>query len=627
MRRFILIFIAKNFKSKKQLMRLTTNLFVSLVCLLLYTSCNQDYTPVGEKLFQDQTIKSLKEIVPAFTFQKKLRKVQTNGLPLAQLGKINHPVFGLAEASFAAQLNIGNNPFFGNHRQLLEDEPDESDPNLIPENERVTSVYLEIPFFTNQQDSDFDGVIDDLDVDPNDPESNSDGDELTDIFEFQAGLNPLSADSDGDGILDHNDSDNSGYQTGDTSYGIDSIYGNRAASFSLKVYELTAYLNGLDPLDNFETTQAYYSTQDYFEEGFYDRVLFDDIIQLNFEETRINFEEDDPDTLDVDESTQVETRITPRIRVPLDISFFQENLIDKEGTDDLLTIDAFQRATRGLIIRTDDFSDDLYMLLDIQNAEVKVTYEYDVYQTQGTLGDLTDDTIEVSEKDFSLIFNGIRINTLKNTLFDIAIQERITNSNNNTPVDKIYIQSGSLMGKVRLFSQENQNENELLEDLRSKPWLINEANLIFYIDPTTSSTKELLALRLYLFDYNSGAPLSDYISDGSVSNFGRNANKNVFGGLLEFDDSNLPFRYKFNITQHISNIIRNDSTNIDLGLVVNADINNLTPVKAITEFSEEDLLYPLTATLNPIGAILVGSHPDELLDDKRVRLEIIYSSY
>jgi hypothetical protein len=38
-------------------------------------------------------------------------------------------------------------------------------------------------------------------------------------------------------------------------------------------------------------------------------------------------------------------------------------------------------------------------------------------------------------------------------------------------------------------------------------------------------------------------------------------------------------------------------------------------------------LYPLTATLNPLGAILVGSHPDELLDDKRVRLEIIYSSY
>ena len=127
-----------------------------------------------------------------------------------------------------------------------------------------------------------DGVIDDLDVDPNDPESNSDGDELTDIFEFQAGLNPLSADSDDDGILDHNDSDNSGYQTGDTSYGIDSIYGNRAASFSLKVYELTAYLNSLDPLDNFETTQAFYSTQNYFEEGFYDRVLFDDIIQLNF---------------------------------------------------------------------------------------------------------------------------------------------------------------------------------------------------------------------------------------------------------------------------------------------------------------------------------------------------------
>ena len=608
-------------------MRLLTNLFGSLSFLLLYTSCNQDYTPVGENLFRDQTLKTLTESVPAFTFQKKLRKVQTNGLPLAQLGKINHPVFGLAEANITTQLTIANNPFFGNHRQQFEDEPDETDPNIIPENEKVTAVYLEIPFFTNQQDSDNDGVIDSLDADPNDPQSNSDEDELTDLIEFQAGLNPLNADSDGDGILDHNDGDNASYQSENNSYQIDSIYGNRAASFSLKVYELTAYLNNLDPQDNFETTQAYYSTQDYFDEGLYGTTLFDDTIVLNFEEIRINYEEDDPETPDIDETTQVETRISPRIKVPLNIDYFQKNLIDKEGTDELLNNTAFQKAMRGLIIRADDFSDDLYMLLDIQNAEVKVTYEYDNYQTQGTLGDLSDDTTELAEKDFSLTFNGIRINTLKNTLFDGAVQERITNSNNETPVDKIYIQSGSLMGKVRLFSQENPEDNELIDYIKGQTWLINEANLIFYIDPETANSQELLAQRLYLFNYKSGAPLTDYIIDSSVSNFGTNSNKNFFGGLLEFDDANIPYRYKFNITNHISNIIRNDSTNIDLGLVVNADINNLTPLKAITEFSEEVLLYPLTATLNPLGAILVGSHPDAILDDKKVRLEIIYSTY
>jgi hypothetical protein len=607
-------------------MRHINKLLVSVTLILVISSCNQDFHPVGEALFIDQTLETLTESFPTFTFQEKLKKVQTNGLPLMQLGKINHPIFGQAEASFTAQLTIPNNLFFGNHRQQFEDEPDDSDPNLIPENETVKFVYLDIPFFTNQDDADNDGVIDSLDADPNDPLSNSDGDELTDLIEFQSQLNPLSSDSDGDGILDHNDDDNATYQSGNNVYQIDSVYGNREATFNLKVYELGAYLNELDPSDNFETTQAFYSTQDYYEEGFSRAVLYDDIISLNFDEIRINYKEDDPETPDVDETLQVETRLSPRLRVPLDIGFFQENFIDKEGSTDLETSVNFQKALRGIIIRAEDFSEDLYMLLDIQNAAVNIVYEYDDYQTQGTLGDTSDDTVEKVEKEISLAFNGIRINTLKNSLFDAAVQEQLIASSNNTPTNRLYVQSGTFLGKIRLFDIENQNENELIESLRGQSWLINEANLIFYIDPNLASSQELLAQRLYLFAYNSGFPLSDYVSDGSVSNFGRNSNKKIFGGLLEYDDNNVPYRYKFNITDHISNIIRNDSINFDLGLVVNADINNITPIKAVTE-SEQDLVYPLTASLNPLGAILIGSHPDASSEDKKVRLELIYSSY
>ena len=607
-------------------MRHINKLLVSVTLILVISSCNQDFHPVGEALFIDQTLETLTESFPTFTFQEKLKKVQTNGLPLMQLGKINHPIFGQAEASFTAQLTIPNNLFFGNHRQQFEDEPDDSDPNLIPENETVKFVYLDIPFFTNQDDADNDGVIDSLDADPNDPLSNSDGDELTDLIEFQSQLNPLSSDSDGDGILDHNDDDNATYQSGNNVYQIDSVYGNREATFNLKVYELGAYLNELDPSDNFETTQAFYSTQDYYEEGFSRAVLYDGIISLNFDEIRINYKEDDPETPDVDETLQVETRLSPRLRVPLDIGFFQENFIDKEGSTDLETSVNFQKALRGIIIRAEDFSEDLYMLLDIQNAAVNIVYEYDDYQTQGTLGDTSDDTVEKVEKEISLAFNGIRINTLKNSLFDAAVQEQLIASSNNTPTNRLYVQSGTFLGKIRLFDIENQNENELIESLRGQSWLINEANLIFYIDPNLASSQELLAQRLYLFAYNSGFPLSDYVSDGSVSNFGRNSNKKIFGGLLEYDDNNVPYRYKFNITDHISNIIRNDSINFDLGLVVNADINNITPIKAVTE-SEQDLVYPLTATLNPLGAILIGSHPDASSEDKKVRLELIYSSY
>jgi hypothetical protein len=96
---------------------------------------------------------------------------------------------------------------------------------------------------------------------------------------------------------------------------------------------------------------------------------------------------------------------------------------------------------------------------------------------------------------------------------------------------------------------------------------------------------------------------------------------------LERDASGKPYRYKFDLTNHISNIIRSDSLNYDLGLVVTANIENPTTVKADEEESLETIQYPLSATLNPLGAVLVGSHPDSTLTDKRVKLEIIYSSY
>ena len=601
-------------------------LIASASLIISLSSCVKDFLPIGENLFLDQKLETLSESFPAFTFQKKINKVQTNGLPLVQLGEINHPIFGLAEASITTQLTIANNPFFGNHRQEVEDDPNISDPNLIPENETVKSVYLDIPFFTNQDDADNDGVIDSLDADPNDPESNSDGDELTDIVESQNNLNPLNSDSDGDGILDHNDDENAAYQSENKVYEIDSIYGNREATFNLKIYELTSYLNDLDPANNFETTQAYYSTQDYFEQGFYNAVLFDDLVSLNFDEIRFNFKEDDPSTENIDETTQVETRLSPRLRVPLDISFFQEKLINKEGSIDLETVINFQETLKGLIIHADNFSDDIYMLLDINNAAINIVYEFDDYQTKGTPDDVSDDVVEKVEREFSLGFNGITVNTLKNSLFDTAIQEQLILTNSNIPSERLYVRSGSLLGKVRLFENENTDDNQLIEGLRSKSWLINEANLIFYIDPALTSSKELLAQRLYLFDYNTGFPLSDYFIDGSVSSSGRNSNKNVFGGLLEYDENNVPYRYRFNITDHVSNIIRNDSINFDLGLVVSADIDNLTPINAITD-SEEELVYPLTASLNPLGVVLIGSHPDTSSEDKRVRLELVYSSY
>ncbi|MEK9852797.1 MAG: DUF4270 family protein, partial [Flavobacteriaceae bacterium] len=148
-------------------MRISFKLLASLGFLTIPLSCIKEYTPVGQELLLDQTLTTLTEAFPIETYQEGLAKVQTNSLPLIQLGTIEHPVFGRTQASLSAQLTLQNaNPTFGEYTQSQEEEENPSSIRIIPENEKVTSVYLELPFFTNQNDRDGDGVIDALDADP-----------------------------------------------------------------------------------------------------------------------------------------------------------------------------------------------------------------------------------------------------------------------------------------------------------------------------------------------------------------------------------------------------------------------------------------------------------------------------
>ena len=256
-------------------------------------------------------------------------------------------------------------------------------------------------------------------------------------------------------------------------------------------------------------------------------------------------------------------------------------------------------------------------------------YEFDQYSTNGTSDEIADDRIDKIQREYTLGLSGIRINTLKNEGFNASIQEGIISSNQNLPSDRLYIKSGKYHGKIRLFSNENSEGTEVLNNLRQQNWLISKAKLEFYLDSDqTEISAELLAQRLYLYEYESGSPLLDYFGDNSISSSGTNRNKNIFGGLLEYDESNKPYKYSFNLTKHISNIIRNDSLNLDLGLVVSANIEDNSIIEGIKNFSDDPIIkYPRAATLNPIGSVLVGSHPADELSDKKVVLEITYSSY
>ena len=600
-------------------MTITKKLFCVGVLALFVAACNQEFNSVGVDLIATDQFETEVREFPVFVNVNDLEDVQSDQLGVVHFGAYNFPNFGRKKANITSQLSIATNPRFGIYTQEQEEEGNEDNVNVINENERVTSVFLEIPFLVNQNDRDGDGVIDALDVDPDDNQSDTDGDGVVDLLESQGGTNPFDADSDGDGIPDNEDTDNSGYDAGDNFYEIDSIFGNRASSFNLKVTELTYHFSTLDPNNNFETPTGYFSGRDFYEEGFTGRSLYDGPFQLDFEEVTFNYTEDDPDTPDIDETTLVETRLSPRLRIPLDTSYFQEKILDAEGSDALANDNNFKNHIKGINIRMENPAEDLYMLLNLSGATIRLNYEYDINQDQDT-EDTSDDVIEATSQTYFISPSGIQINHLENEQLALNIN----------PQERLMLNGGlGNIAQVKLFDQDDTTTT--LADFRSSNILINEANLVFYVDPILTenwSEGDLIADRLYLYRLEDNFPLPDYYSD-PTSGANNLLNKTVHSGILEYQDG-IPYRYKFRITEHVSNLIRSEdedlAENVDLGLVVTANINAIL-VKNAKLAEEQDVFYPLAALQNPLGTFLVGPNPPQELQDKQLKLEVVYTNF
>ena len=612
-------------------MNLKFNIRKNTIFFLLLTfavsSCNKDFNTVGYNLIGSNAFETSQVELPVVSHQNRaISDFQADGLNTLQLGTIDIPNIGESSAYIISQLNLPPTTFFGGLTKEQE-QGSEDNTSWIQENEQVISAYLEIPFFYNSRDRDGDGVYDSLDIDPDNPESDTDGDSISDAVETQDGTNPLSDDSDGDGILDAEDTDNSDYIIENKTYSIDSIFGNKNSTFNLKVEELTYYLNALDPSDNFESNQAFYSSRDLYQEDFVGETLFDESYQLDLGEVRINYIEDDPDTEDVDETTLIQNRRSPRIKVPLNTDFFQRKFIDIEGSDSLANTSEFQKYMKGIYIRMENPSEDLYMLLNFNSASIVVTYEYDRYNDNDTPDDTNDFSIDRSRRDFALT-PAITINHLNNSYINPAVDEAVgqTSGTNN-----LYLKGGmGLTSNIELFGNHSDGSAaSKLDEIRENSWLINEANLVFYVDSDwveSLNTEDIIADRLYLYKEGDGTPLLDYIDDQTVDNTQHNKSKYIYGGILEYEDGR-PYRYKFKITQHVNNLIRKDSTNVPLRLAVSADISNQIVKRAFFNVEGEEISYPTATILNPLGTVLIGSNPEEEFENQRLKLELIYTNF
>jgi hypothetical protein len=573
--------------------------------------CNKEFSDVGTGIINDNPFITGTTTVPVDVTHKTVPATQSNNLPVYMLGTFNDPVFGKIEATVVSSVGLSSvAPTFG-----AKSSDAESD---FPEDETVTEVYLEIPFFTNRNDQDNDGVIDAYDVDKTSPDSDSDGDALSDLLETQNGTDPLKKDTDGDGIDDNEDDSTVNPNADIQLYELDSILGNQEANFTLKVQELNYYLRDLDPNQNFEASQYYYSNNTILQ-NFGGTVLFDDPYAIDDKEI-VFYNEDDPDTTDVDESLEVSSRLTPRIRVPLNTAFFQQKIIDKEGSAELGSSINFREYFKGITLSMSNFSDPVMVLLNFAAAEIKIKYTFNTYDTKNT-SDTSDDTLNdtLGEATFSVSLSGTIVNSVTQDSYSSAIQTAI---NQTTNPAQIYLKGGAgIVAEIDLFK--GTEGQAILEDLKASDKLINEANLVFYVDQQTlaSAGGSTEPDRLYLFNAETNQPLADYSID-MTTNSTSGVDKFVHGGFLEYDDNAKGLLYKIRITEHLNNITRKDSTNVRLGLAVTSDIQISGLARVLSDPQE---YTPAGSAINPLGTVLIGPNPTPQNTDKKLQLEIYYT--
>lgn len=402
-------------------------------------------------------------------------------------------------------------------------------------------------------------------------------------------------------------------ESGETTYELDSTYGN--APIKLSIFENNYFLREFDPSSGINTPQKYYSNgstgNDQIDPSLLEGLKIIDTTDFIPSEKEIQL---------VDTAGTV-TRLSPSLRLILDNAFWQEKIIDKQGELELSNANNFLNYFRGLYFKAESLGlEGNAMLLNFANTNSNITmyYSYDSTTEEGKRLSST----------YSFSFSGKRINFISD------LELSIPGGNETDGDEKLYLKgSQGTLAVVDLFKGMIQDpETGLdvpeLEYFRSKKgkWLINEANLVFYVDQA-SVINLTEPDRLYLYDLENGRPLIDYFADLSNTITPVNSRIHHLGKLERVDDdpNGKGIRYKFKITEHINNILANDSTNVKLGLAVSSNVNLEGTSTQPSVLTTDDLINksPVSSLVTPLSTILYGNNA--AVEEKKVYLEIFYT--
>lgn len=402
-------------------------------------------------------------------------------------------------------------------------------------------------------------------------------------------------------------------------YELDSIYGNLNQTFKLSVYENGYYLRNFDPNNNFEA-QKYYSDQN----AMFDAVKIgssstgtpvlngaalnagEEIFKFSPSELVTEGEEDEDDIKEA-----------PGLRLNLNKQYFYNRIIDA-NSESLINNNIFQNYFRGLYFKVEEINGPAALaMLNFAAGTITISYE--------------DETTASGVVDKTLVLNlsGNTVSLLTHTATTESSEYDIASGNSVNGDAKVFLKGGEgAITYIDLFGGGNSAE---LEELRSTAiannWLINEAHIVFNVEQSAMANT-IDPNRIYLYDATNRRAILDYNFDSSANTAQPKYAKTRYDGIAQLtgnsgDANRKAKKYRVRVTEHIKNIIFNDSTNVRLGLSVTESIANSATLGVKTPTTDLKSV-PQASVLSPLGTIIYGSNlPDT--NAKKLRLVISFT--
>lgn len=540
--------------------------FLRILALVIVSffvvSCDKDYNSLGGDIAGGKPFDIKGELFDVIAYNQKIERVQTNNLSINQLGISNNSAFGVTRANFVTQLSLAAlNP-------------------IVKSNAVVDSVVLTIPYFSTKLSTD----------------SNGRGNYRLDS------IRPFVRDVQEDTL--------------------------KFQKMNLQVYENGYYLEDYDG-SNFK---KHYSNDDSKFENAKGLLLNNDIRDWEnsqFHPLRKEYKKykvvESPIGVFTEDRTQVESRSTPRMRLHIDKTRFQQILNDARipaKAFNFDTNDNFKKYFKGLYFKVSG-NDGALMSLDFSKGDVTIYYKQDKVEGIPTTKEMASLTLNMT---------GNTANTYDNTDTYNATPRPTTGGN-----DKLFLKGGQgCMALIDLFT----NQNQFDAFIAKKNVIVNDATLYFTVDNTANLNAPL---RVYLYDVDNNTPLLDYYADITINSADTRLNKYIFGGIFErYDVVTNAKRYKIKVTELVRNIYKNytsdNKVKVRLGLVVTDNINNVN-LRSLKKTGDTDLsafdykgndkplkYLPVASVTQASGVVLYGNLPSTDPNyDKRIRLEVNYT--